>query len=391
MSAENKARQAASLTRQQTNFQIEYPPGRNTDSIASGLRTELGTETPGLYGVASDAIRQRSLDSSRSDWGVEYGDSYPDFQPLGVSLARYTPLANVAGEAFTRATIASYRDANGVRQTAPVNGKRDAHFIAGVRYLLLEGSRTNHFLNSDAPATQTTASLGTGTYTLWMEGTGSIAVAQTTATITGAGTATAGNPVVFVVTVAGTVTYTVTGSPTLAQAELGAFPSSYIPTAGASVTRSADLYTLPFAALPQAMTVYCRFVDLGGVQTLNLSIWTIGNSPQLDLISGTPGQLVHRHIPGGIVSVTNTGLVVNDSIEARTVLRADGSVAVGISRNGATEVTPAPTSALAMAGAWGSQLLHLGSGGTGASPTFVAIQSLKVLPGIRTMADMRVA
>ncbi len=102
-------------------------------------------------------------------------------------------------------------------------------------------ARTNHFLNSGAPATHTSGSLGTGTYTLWMTGTGSIAVAGTTATITGAGTAIAGTPVTFVVTVAGTVTYTVTGSPTKAQSENGAFPTPYIITAGAPVPRNADV------------------------------------------------------------------------------------------------------------------------------------------------------
>lgn len=307
------------------------------------------------------------------------------------ALSQYYPGIALTGEAFTRASIATYKDASGVRQTALANQKRDAHYLNGVRTTLIEGARTNHFLNSGVPATHTSASLGTATYTLWMEGTGSIAVAQNTATITGAGTASAGSPVTFVVTGAGTVDYTVTGSPTLAQSENGAYPSSYIVTAGAAVTRSLDLYTLPFTASPRAMTLYCKFVDLGGVQTLNLSIWTIGNSPQLDLISGTPGQLVHRHIPGGLVSVTSTGVVQNDVIEARTVLNTDGSVLGAISRNGGTEVVLSPSSALAMASAWGSSLVHLGSGGTGASVTFLAFHSFKAISGVQTMAQMRVA
>lgn len=110
---------------------------------------------------------------------------------------------------------------------------------------LSEQSRTNYFLNSAAPVTQTSGSLATGTYTLWMTGTGSVAVAGNTATITGAGTAVTGTPVTFVVTVLGTVDFTVTGTPTIVQAENGAYASSYIPTTAATVTRNADMLSYP--------------------------------------------------------------------------------------------------------------------------------------------------
>jgi len=106
--------------------------------------------------------------------------------------------------------------------------------------LLVEEGRTNHFLNSATPATQTSGVLGTGSYTLSMSGSGSIAVAANSATITGAGTATDGSPVTFTVTVSGTVDYTVTGSPSRAQSEDGAFVTSHITTTGAAVTRTAD-------------------------------------------------------------------------------------------------------------------------------------------------------
>ena len=74
------------------------------------------------------------------------------------------------------------------------------------------GSWTQYLANPTAPATQTTASLPTGTYYLDIKGSGSAVVSAGTATITGAGTATQDNYVKFVVTVAGTVIVTVTGS-----------------------------------------------------------------------------------------------------------------------------------------------------------------------------------
>jgi hypothetical protein len=114
-----------------------------------------------------------------------------------------------------------------------------------LRGLLVEGQRTNYLLNSDTPATQTTGSLSTGSYTLWVVGSGSAEVSADTATITGAGTAMDGTPVNFSVTGAGTVAVTVTGSLTRFQMERGAFASSYIPSAAATVTRNADLLLYP--------------------------------------------------------------------------------------------------------------------------------------------------
>lgn len=141
------------------------------------------------------------------------------------------------------------------------------------RGLLIEEARTNNLLNSDAPATQTTASLGTGSYTLWVHGTGSAAVSAGSATITGAGTAVAGIPTTFAVTVAGTVTITVTGTLSRFQLEGGLFPTSYIPTAGATVTRGAESCIVsgaPFAAFytgGASGTLFTEAVsfDAGGV------------------------------------------------------------------------------------------------------------------------------
>jgi hypothetical protein len=54
------------------------------------------------------------------------------------------------------------------------------------------------------------------------------------------------------VTVGGTVDYTVTGSPTKAQSENGAYQSPYILTAGAAVARNADVDQYPTTAGPIA-------------------------------------------------------------------------------------------------------------------------------------------
>lgn len=107
----------------------------------------------------------------------------------------------------------------------------------------------NNLLNSTAPATQTTASLGVGTYTLWVNGTGSATSSAGTATGSGFGAATDGAPNTFSVTVAGTVVITVAGSLVAFQLEPGSFGTPLIVTAGAALARAADVNQLigPFA------------------------------------------------------------------------------------------------------------------------------------------------
>lgn len=128
--------------------------------------------------------------------------------------------------------------------------------------LLVEGAATNQLLNSTVPATQTTGSLGTGTYTLWVNGSGSAAVTAGTATITGGGTATNGSPNTFTVTGAGTVTVTVTGSLNAFQLEAGAFGTSLVITAGATASRVADVIQLSGGAATlmqgSAYSVYAK-------------------------------------------------------------------------------------------------------------------------------------
>jgi hypothetical protein len=114
------------------------------------------------------------------------------------------------------------------------------------------------------PATQTTASLGTGTYTLWCEGTGSCIASAGTATITGEAAASAGAPDQFEVTVAGTVTVTVTGSLTTFNLTNTAYQHPYIANTGAagtSATRNAGVLSAPTAGniLAAAGTIYLEF------------------------------------------------------------------------------------------------------------------------------------
>lgn len=136
--------------------------------------------------------------------------------------------------------------------------------------LSVEEARTNVLLNSAAPVTQTTASLGTGVYTLWVNGSGSATSSAGSATITGAGAATNGTPNVFTVTVAGTVTITVSGSLNAFQCELGTWGTSLIVTAGATATRAADVITLTSPpAFGAATSLFAQFTPQAPVAFVN--------------------------------------------------------------------------------------------------------------------------
>lgn len=131
--------------------------------------------------------------------------------------------------------------------------------------LLPELAHHNYLLASTAPATQTTGSLATGAYTLWVNGSGSAQMSAGTATGCGTGTASQGSPVTFTLTVLGTCTVTVTGSLNAFQINEGSFGLSLCVTTVSVCSQGSDIYTLIGAALTAALNAKAAFFQTNGV------------------------------------------------------------------------------------------------------------------------------
>lgn len=150
--------------------------------------------------------------------------------------------------------------------------------------LQLEPAATNLLLNSATLSTQNVTTVA-NTYTLSFYGTGTVTLSGTaTGSLVGAGVFPARNFLVFTAT-AGTLTVTVTGSVQFAQIEVGSGPTSYIPTAGAQVTRAADVAT-SIATVRNADTLQITGSNFSQFYSPTQGTWVASFKPDAN-VSGT--------------------------------------------------------------------------------------------------------
>lgn len=228
---------------------------------------------------------------------------------LDIANGRYygTPLA--AALAITRASSKTDLLPTSAAGFAYATFGSNVLAITPTLGLLIEEARTNQLLNSAAPVTQTTASLGTGTYTLWVNGSGSALASGGSATITGAAAASNGSPNTFGVTVAGTVVVTVTGSLNAFQLEAGAFGTSLIVTAGVTATRATDsiqatgLLNTLFNGASASLIATASYNGAGGALP---RIFDSNSQTALFINGGTGGPLSLNYGGAAVATTANT-------------------------------------------------------------------------------------
>lgn len=150
-----------------------------------------------------------------------------------------------SGVTFARASSGTRFNASGVMVSEAANVPRfdyDPVSLA-LRGLLVEERRTNLFLQSAAPATQS-ITVSASTYTLSFYGIGNIILSGAySATITGNAAFPTRSTLTFTPS-AGTLTLTVNGSISYPQLEGGSFATSYIPTTSSAKTRASDIISI---------------------------------------------------------------------------------------------------------------------------------------------------
>jgi hypothetical protein len=382
--------------------------------------------------------------------GCTMSPSLVDFWTVGLALSevqpstpllRFSPGDTITGEAFTRSTIGYQINAAGTLVSKAINVKRDGHFIGGAQSLLLEDTRANLLASpsdfSNAAWVKTTMTVGTGI----ADPTGGTAACTLTASAgnatavqtLSAGTSRARANAVWLRRRTGTGAINVLkadGSVYVAQTLTGTWQRFPVAAAAASTarvagiqivtngdavdaydydledfsfvtsdppgTRGADFYSMPFTTPPGEMTVYVKFVELGSILSLgNARAWEIcdapGNSPNLRCaLPGANYAVTHDNATVAVTSTLAVNPVVGDVVELMCRLFGDGSVDITQSINGAASTSGAQSAANTLSTAWSGALFWPNSAGTAAGFNgYGAYQSVKVVAGVRSLAEMR--
>jgi hypothetical protein len=150
---------------------------------------------------------------------------------------------------FTRGSTATFVGSNGLIQSAAINAPRFDYdpVTLAPRGLLIEEARTNLLLNSPISGVALPTQSVTVTavpHTISFYGTGTITLSGVSvATVVGAGAYPNRQTLTFTPT-AGVLVCTVVGLVQFAQLEVGSFATSFIPTAGTTAARSADVASM---------------------------------------------------------------------------------------------------------------------------------------------------
>jgi hypothetical protein len=225
----------------------------------------------------------------------------------------------------SRASAATYVDSTGTLQTAASGVARENHHVwngsAWVKegYLHKPEAATNLLLNSDTLSTQS-VTVTAEPHTLHFTGTGTVTLSgAATGSLVGTGVGEQNRVNLTFTPTAGSLTLTVTGSVTFSQLEIGSVPTSYIPTSGSTVTRAADILTLPIENIPYptggSLAVSFGYKSLvtyadRGTNELKTLRWFADSGNLIDVtlrtFGGDTGGFRFQQASGGVYDVVDT-------------------------------------------------------------------------------------
>jgi len=227
-------------------------------------------------------------------------------------------LDNTPGWSFTRATVGTAEDlAGNIIQFASGEPRRTD------RGLLLEATRTNLFLNSAVGVTQS-VTVAAAAHTLSFRGTGTITLTGTSTAGPLVGTGVNNRVTLTFTPTAGTLTLTISGSVTNVNLEAGSFATSWIPTAGSSVIRNADVLTGSSPGVDYPLSLYAqaeRAADTGAAEFfLHMDDASDNNRAGIGAATTDVGRAVMAS--GG---VSQAGLTVAGALAVGTAYKIAGA------------------------------------------------------------------